>query len=280
MMIMKSHLVPLSLLLYADCFAATVIPIELEKGNPIASARINGVLVRLGIDSGGGVVALKPEVIERVAAARAGPAGSSTDVFGNSSTQTLFTLNTLELGGSTFSNVEAGEAGQSVAQTPGDGSIGRRFLNQFLVVYDYSSQKITLFTRRERASADSECRGTRVPTIPDPDAIIVSMAKTDHRAMRMLWDTGATYSFVKKTFADMHNLPVENPFYTSQRFMVGQHDFGPLQFVVLDARAPTNVDGYIGYNFFIAHLVCIDPFRRVVTIHKKPGSALEGRYSG
>ncbi len=47
------------------------------------------------------------------------------------------------------------------------------------------------------------------------------------------------------------------------RFMVGQHDRGPLQFVVLDARAPTNEDGYIGYNFF----------------HAKSSASLEGRFT-
>jgi predicted aspartyl protease len=265
---MKSHLVLLPLLMYADCFAAIVIPIELEKGNPIASAQINGVPVRLVIDSGGGVVALKPDTIERVAATRTGTTRSSTDAYGNNSTQALFMLNTLELGGNTFSNIEAGEAGKYVAETPGDGIIGRKFLNQFLAIYDYSSRKITLVKPRERASTDGKCRGTRVSTIPDSDGIIVSIAKTDHRAMRMLWDTGATYSFVKKTFADMHDLPVENPFYSSQRFMFGQHDFGPIQFVVLDASAPTNVDGYIGYNFFMTHVVCIDPRKRVVRIRK------------
>jgi hypothetical protein len=96
----------------------------------------------------------------------------------------------------------------------------------------------------------------------------VSMAETDHRAMRMLWDTGATYSFVKKTFADTHKLPMENPFYTSQRFSVGQEDFGPLQFVVLDLHDPGNVDGYIGYNFFVSHVVCIDPVKQVVRVRK------------
>ena len=267
-MTMKGFPILLGLLLCTDSLAAIVVSIELEKGNPIASARINGIPVRLVVDSGGGVISLRSEVIEKVAAARTGSTRSSTDAYGKKSTQTLFILDSLELGGSTFSNVEAGEASKYVAESPGDGVIGRNFLNQFLVVYDYSSRKITLFSRRDRSRADSECHGTAVRTIPDQDGIVVSMANTDHRAMRMLWDTGATYSFVKKTFVDKHQLPVQEPFYTSQRFTLGQQDFGPLQFVVLDLQDPSNVDGFVGYNFFMNHVVCIDPVKKEIRIQK------------
>ena len=261
----KRFLVPLAALLCTDGLGAIVIPIELEKGNPIAPARINGVPVRLVIDSGGGVVALKPEAAKSVGAARTGSASSSTDALGSESTQAALELSTLELGGVSFSNVAAQEYAKEV---PGDGSIGRAFLNRFVTVYDYASRKITLFTPGERSAADMGCRGTAARTIADPDGLVVSMAKADHRAMRMLWDTGATHSFVKKAFADRYELPVEHPFYTSRRFSIGQEDFGPLQFVVLDLRAPGNVDGYIGYNFFISHVVCIDPVGQVVRIRK------------
>jgi predicted aspartyl protease len=261
----KRFLVPFAILLCTDCFGAIVIPIELEKGNPIASARINGVPVRLVIDSGGGVIALKPETAKAVGAARPGPTRSSTDALGNENTQAVLALNTLEIGGSNFSSLEATEY---AGEVPAEGSIGRAFLNRFLAIYDYSSHKITLFTSAEHAAAAVECRGARVRTIPDPDGTIVSMAKTDDRGMRMLWDTGATYSFVKKTFADSYKLPIKSPFYTSQRFLIGNEDFGPLQLVVLDLRAPGNVDGYIGYNFFASHVVCIDPVGHVVRIRK------------
>jgi predicted aspartyl protease len=267
-MTMKAIQILFAVLLCTDSFAAIVVPIELEKGNPIASARINGIPVRLVVDSGGGVIALKPKLIEKTAAARTGSTRSTTDAYGNKSMQTLFSLDTFELGGSTFSNIEAGEAGKYAAQSPGDGIIGRHFLNRFLAVYDYSSRKITLFSRDERSTAEGECRGTTVRTIPDQDGIIVSTAKTDHEAMRMLWDTGATYSFVKQAFADAHQLPIEKPFYTSQRFTLGEKDFGPLQFVVLDLQEPSNVDGFVGYNFFVNHVVCIDALENEIRIQK------------
>lgn len=102
--------------------------------------------------------------------------------------------------------------------------------------------------------------------IPDPEGVIVTLAQTDQQTMRLLWGTGATHSFVKKTFADEHKLPVENPFYTSQRFKLGPANFGPLQFVVVDFQAPSTVDGYVGHNFLATHVVCIDPFNQVVRV--------------
>ena len=271
---MRRCLVTLALLICENCFAATVIPIEIEKGNPVATARINGVAARLIIDSGGGFVSLKSETLGRVAAVRTGSTRSSTDALGHSAVHTLFTLDALEVGGDTFTSVAAEEASQYGADAPGDGSIGRNFLNRFIVVYDYPSRKITLFTPDERRAAQRECRGVRVRTIRDPDEIIVSMATTDHGAMRVLWDTGATYSFVKKAFADGQALPIDAPFYISKRFVFARQDFGPLRLVVLDFKAPINVDGYIGYNFFMGHVVCIDPFERVVKIRKlSPGGS-------
>ncbi|MGQ0833495.1 MAG: aspartyl protease family protein [Gammaproteobacteria bacterium] len=261
-------LVPLALLPCTDCLGAIVIPIELEKGNPIAFARINGVPVRLIVDSGGGVVNLKPETVEKVGAVRTGSTSRYTDAHGNEGTQAILKLAALELGGNDFPNVEAADAGKYGAEAPGDGSIGRAFLNQFLAVYDYSARKIKLFTPDEHSDADAECRGAAVRTVPHSDGIVVSMAKTDHLAMRMTWDTGATYSFVKKTFADRYKLPIKHPFYTSQRFSIGQEDFGPLQLVVLDLSAPGDVDGHIGYNFFLSHVVCIDPVKQVIRIRK------------
>ena len=248
------------------CRAAIVIPIEVEKGNVFAAARINGVDVRLGVDSGGGVVALKTATIAKVRATRAASSMQSTDVLGNTSEQALLTLDTLEIAGKVFVHVAAVNAGDYAAGTPGDGVIGRKLLNRFIVVYDYSARKVTLFAPEERRAVKRECRGERVRTIPDPEEIIVSLAKTDHGTMRMTWDTGATYSVVKKEIADRQRLPLDDVLYTSKRFTLGARDFGPLRLAAVDFRAPQNVDGFIGYNFFTDHVVCIDPFDRSVKV--------------
>jgi len=250
----------------AGCRAEVVIPIELEKGNVFAAARINGVAVRLGLDSGGGVVALKSATIAKVGAARSGVNKQSTDVLGNTSDQAMLSLDTLEISGKIFVHVDAMDAGEYAADSPGDGVVGRELLNRFIVVYDYASRKVTLFAAEERRAAKHECRGARVRTIPDPDEIVVSLAMSDHGAMRMMWDTGATYSVVKKEFADRRQLPLDDVYYKSRKFTLGGRDFGPLQLAAVEFHAPLSVDGFIGYNFFSDHVVCIDPFERIVRV--------------
>jgi len=246
------------------CAAAVAIPIELEGGNPVAQVRINGVGARLTIDSGGELVSLKSGAITRVGAARTGSSASGTDALGYTREQALLTLDSLEIGGRTFRNVAAQESGAYAADSAGDGVIGRRFLNEFVAVYDYGARRISLFEAGERDAVKRECRGTTVRTLPDPEGIIVTRATADGHEMRVLWDTGAVHSVVKQTFADDRKLPVEAPFYVAQQFELAGRDVGPLRFVVVDLKAPTTVDGYLGYDFFADHVVCIDPRGRTV----------------
>jgi predicted aspartyl protease len=266
---MQRRLAILLLLSCPICYGAIVIPVEIESRNPITTARINGVNVQLIIDSGGGLLSLKAETIKKVSAVPTQAAISSTDALGITSNRATFKVDVLELGSKRFADIEADEISGYAANSPGDGIIGKRLLNQFVAVYDYPSRKITLYSSKERTAIQRECRGIQVDTVPDLEGAIVSMATMDHQSMRMLWDTGATYSFVKKSFADEHNLPVQEVFYTTQRFELGQHDFGPLKLVVLDLKAPGNVDGYLGYNFFANHVVCIDPSTHHVTVREQ-----------
>ncbi|HEU4602477.1 MAG TPA: aspartyl protease family protein [Steroidobacteraceae bacterium] len=269
---MKGALIAFSGMLFSNCFAAVVVPIEIEQGNPVASARINGVAVRLIIDSGGGVITLKSDTIKRVSAPRTGSTRATTDALGNNAARNLFHLNTLEVGDLRFADVQADEATEYASKSPVDGVIGRFLLSKFVVVYDYSSGKITVIESNDRAGVNAACQGSKIDLVPASEELVVSRARIDDREIRVLWDTGAVYSFIKKSFVDKNELPVEEPYYTSQHFAFGEHDFGPFQFVVLDLRAPVDVDAYVGSNFFLDHVVCIDPTHRVVRVRKSPPS--------
>jgi predicted aspartyl protease len=247
------------------CAAAIVIPIELENGNPVAQVRINGVDARLIIDSGGDLVSLKPAAVDRVAATRTGSHAEGTNALGQTSAQALLTLDTFEIGGSTFRGVDAQVSGAYAMDAAGDGVIGRRFLAAFVAVYDYPSRRISLFDSRDRRAATRACRGAAVRMRPDDEALVVSDASVDRHEIRVLWDTGAVRSFIKQSFAAANNmLPVESPFYTAREFELGGRQIGSQPFVVVDLQAPAKVDGYLGYDFFVDHVVCIDPRARVV----------------
>jgi len=247
--------------------AEIIVPVEIAHGNAIARATINGVPLKLVIDLGGlGSLSLKPDAIARTKAVPLPATISQTDALGHTSERRTFNVSRLELGNARFRDTVAHEAGGHVANAPGDGLIGRDFLKQFVVVFDYPSRVVTLYSPKERKAADAACTGDPVPTIPDPDGIIVSMAVSDHGPMTMLWDTGATYSFVKAKVAAERHLPIRDETYTTKRFALGARDFGPLELVALDMKEPANVDGYIGYNFFASHVVCVDALGPQVTV--------------
>jgi predicted aspartyl protease len=265
---MKTGLIAASWVLSTQCVAAVIVPIEIESGNPVAAARINDVPVRLVIDSGGGVLTLKSETVNRIGLAPTGATRPTTDALGNNASRDLFRVKTLELGALKLTDLDADEATEYASQSPVDGVIGRFVLNKFAVVYDYPARRIMLIPPDNKNELRTECRGTKVDLTASAEELIVSQAQIDHGDIRMLWDTGAVYSFVKQSFADQHELPIEKPYYTSQRFGLAKEEFGPMRFVALDLRAPAEADGYIGTNFFLDHVVCIDPTHRVVKVRK------------
>ena len=265
---MNSCAVLAGALISGHCAAAVVIPVEIEGGNPVTVVRINGVDVRLIVDSGGELVSLKSSAIDRVAAARTDQRADGTNVLGQTTPQALLRLDSLEIGGRTFHDVPAQESGAYAADSAGDGVIGRNFLNRFIAVYDYASRRISLFDPGERASVKRECRGAKLRMMPNEEGLIVTRARVDGFDIRVLWDTGAVQSFIKQSFAIEHELPVESPYYTARNLALGGRDVGPLRFVVVDLVAPSSVDGYLGYSFFADHVICIDPRGQQVRFRK------------
>jgi len=243
----------------ANVLAGIIIPIEIAQGNAVARATIDGVPLKLAIDLGGlGSLSLKADAIARTGVKSLPGTISQTDALGHTAERRTFNVARLELGNAAFQDIVAHEAAGYAASGAGDGMIGRDFLKQFVVVFDYPAHLVTLYSPHERRAADLACKGEVVRTIPDPDGIIVSVAVSDHGALRMLWDTGASYSFVKASVAATHHLPIRGETYLTRHFVLGARDFGPLELVSLDIKEPASVDGYIGNNFFQSHVVCVD----------------------
>ena len=81
-------------------------------------------------------------------------------------------------------------------------------------------------------------------------------------------DTGANYSFVRKSLAVARQLRVTEVFYSTQRFSLDQFDAGAMRLVAIDLRDLPGLDGLIGYNFFEKHRVCFDYARRTVSVQQ------------
>lgn len=245
--------------------AATTVPIEIQRGSPVANAVIGDVELRLIVDSGGRLLGLRPGILAKLDGIHAAGRELSTDVYGAETMGDAFTVPALTLGGSEFRDISGfvWTVPKALANTvPAiDGIIGREFLNDFLVVYDYPGSKIVLADRRSEDGAG--CRGTAVSLVEHPEGVVVTEAELDGHSLRALWDTGATHSFVKSSVAEAVALELEpiddrTQMYRSDAVKLGSADFGPLGFVALPLVEPKGIDVYIGYNFFAKHVVCID----------------------
>ncbi len=244
---------------------STTVPIEIQRGSPVATIAIGDKELRVIVDSGGRLLGLRSEVIAGLDGLRATGRASSTDVYGSATEADAFVVPDLFLGGSRFRDVAgfvwAVPQGLRNSKPAIDGIIGREFLNEFRVVYDYPGARILL---EERGSDEaSACRGTPVPLVEHPEGVVVTEIDLDFGTVRALWDTGATYSFIKSEAAEAAGLELERmdartQKYRSRSVKFGSKDLGQLDFVVLPLVQPEGIDVYIGYNFFANHVVCID----------------------
>jgi hypothetical protein len=118
------------------------------------------------------------------------------------------------------------------------------------------------------------CTGTRAPleTKASEPGLAMTRVKLDGATLRLGWDTGAQYSALPASVVAAHKLSVEPavgqrpPFYNTKRLSIGGSDFGPLEFVVLPLGLPSELEGTLGYNVFMKHVVCLNYGRNEVWI--------------
>jgi hypothetical protein len=67
--------------------------------------------------------------------------------------------------------------------------------------------------------------------------------QTDDGPMNLGWDTGANYSFVKKSLASARRPGLNEVFYTTRRFELDQFDAGPMRLVAVDLAGLPALDG-------------------------------------
>lgn len=252
-----------------SCSACThgeiVVPVEMQYGNPVATAVIGDQEVRLIVDSGGYSLGLRPETVAELSIDRSSESVSTTDIQGETRESESLAIRSIEIGGREFANL-SGYVWQMPPQladrTPRiEGTLGRDFLNRYVAIYDYGSLTITLVENTEEAA--DRCEGVEVALVENPENVIVTRAEVENGLVTAIWETGATHSFIKAHIAEDRGFPLDpvagpNGVYTSKNFGVGGNDFGALEFVALPITEPQGVDVYIGRNFFAKHVVCVN----------------------
>jgi predicted aspartyl protease len=152
--------------------------------------------------------------------------------------------------------------------------IGRQFLSQYFVVVDYAGAAITLRPPDTKKLAQKKCGRKHIPMehTEEDDQLAVSDFETEFGHIRLLLDTGATYSALPQTLAEKFRLPttVHGPgsqqFYQSKVLSAAGQGLGPMEFVLLPMKLPADFEGMLGRNFFEHHVVCLDYVRREIRI--------------
>jgi hypothetical protein len=96
----------------------------------------------------------------------------------------------------------------------------------------------------------------------------VTEADIDLGHLTLWWDTGAPTSGLSKKFVEAARGQLPGDTMTTKRLTLGGTEFGPLELDILDMSLPPGFDGFIGYNFFSHHIVCVDfPGNRLLIRH-------------
>lgn len=268
---------PLPLLL--SCVAASQsseplrLPISIVRTSPVAAIQVGSQTVQVGIDTGGGAIALSEDVIRKAGGVKLAEEREWSDAYGQKYRVPQFRVPVITVGGRAFRDIVVIQATEprDLEGPPVSNSIGGQFLSQFVTVIDYVGQSFTLWPPGAESAISAACGTTRVPMEKTEQLdLAVSAFNTPSGTLRLLWDTGASYSMLPEALAASRRLETflrgETPFYNSATLSVPEREFGPLEFVVPPLQLPSDFEGMLGANFFSSHVVCLDYDKREVRI--------------
>jgi hypothetical protein len=253
------------------------LPLTFVQEIPVTTISVGGQIMQAIVDiSGGdadGALTLSKEAIESADGVSLGTAVAN-DALGHEFTRPRFKVSGVTIGGHTFNDVRVVQALVPVAENgpPVPNAIGKYFLSEYFVVVDYTRASISLWTP-DTNPAGENCGRTRIPMESTAeDRLAVSEFETPSGRVRLLWGTGNAYSMLPETTARKLRLatvtrgPASPKFYQSKTLSAAGQDLGPLEFVVLPLKLPSDFEGILGGNFFEHHVVCLDYQRREIRV--------------
>ena len=245
-----------------------IVPIEIRDNFPILMANVNGLEVPLKFDLGDGdSLVLQEAVLNQVGARAIGETATMRGIDGVFETS-LFEVSHVRLGTATFVNVVARADVRAGNYEPGKqgekGFLGTGLLKDYLIKLDYERREITLVPRIEGSREFKPCAGVEVPFLPEWKSAPVTEAVTDWGRAVLWWDTGSPVSALRESFVKGPKPGREDETATTKRFELEDTDFGPVEFNFWAMDLP-KFDGFVGYNFFEHHVVCVDfPGHRLI----------------
>ena len=272
----------LALLCWGACRAQTVVPLELEDGNDLATLRIGESHLKAVLDTSGAYgIAITPEALAKLRVRFSGNTVERTGMGGDKFRGRDFVIPAVELGDTIFLNVDGLErrrgGGDTHGPPPYDAVIGGEFLENYTVIIDYPRQRLEL---HRPGSGAAVCGPPLAAMMPARNGMTFTTVRTDAGVMNLGWSSGSTYSVVLKTVTYLRGLAPKDGFYTTKRFAFGRFNAGPVDLVVLELPGVPDLDGLIGDDFFERYRVCFDYEAHTVNVQTTEMSAKRKRPRG
>jgi hypothetical protein len=261
---MKRLLLLSTLLLTAfTCAArndAIFVPLTITPSNfPLVTITIGNKQLPVMFDMGGnGQLALSAQALQGLQVEALPPADQWVDASGKKIEAKRFRVPKLQIGTAVFQDVigyEDVEAPGYRKSPAGVGHFGAPMLRGYKVVLDYKRQEMDLVSADNASPERAGCSGIALAYLPQWQGEPVTKVGTDLGELTMVWDTGAPVSLLQRSKAGQ---AASNNRYHAGKFIIGSVDLGPVDFLLFDFNGPPGLDGFIGYNFLVKNVVCID----------------------
>lgn len=244
-----------------------VVPLRVLDNEALIDIEIQGRTVAVTFDTGGfQAIALPPEFLKILQLDHSNEVSTYYDAKGNKLSAGTFIIPNLKIGELEFHDVRGTEAIYDPAYLPPTvGHIGLPLLREYVVRLDYENRVLQLIKPNSSLRLQ-RCKGIASKFI-DGNAEPITVISTEIGQLKMYWDTGATATLVRSGTLAERGAAVVNGWFITRRFEIESTDFGPVTIASMDFSEPSEVDGFVGHNFFADKVVCFDfPGRTIIIV--------------
>jgi Aspartyl protease len=241
---------------------ATIIPISINDRLPYVEAEIGGKRIALRFDTGAfdSGIALMADDMKRLNVESTGVA-KSADAMGNIFEVRTFVVPEVRIGGLTLRNVPGNEmmyASDTTAATK-SGHIGLASLRNNLLVVNLAQRQIEV---RKSGDFPKICGSTDTKLVIGEFGV-ASRATSDIGSFMLGWDAAAQANIISPSALKLSSGQYQPGDPRQIALAFDPMPIKPVPFRLVNIDIP-GLDGLIGHDYFMTHVVCLDiPARKL-----------------